>query len=396
MSGRSDGTLAVWNCDTGQEIRLLPAHRGQATAVVLSVTMQWLISAGEDNVVRVWDLVDDYKQIKQFATKAQSKATLKKSPTLSGKLLASSEPDLADGGLCTAVAKVKCRLITTMILSADERYLVSGGEDWNIRLWNLQSGEGEVRVLTGHEGPVTALQYGSDESHIISGSTDRTVRLWKIEVGELKVKTLAQVASAVTALSISPDEKYLAAGCQSGAIRVWEYLAVSSVRNLDAHQSRVTCLLVCQGHKYLISGDQGGRVQVWDFPGCVVLQSLTGHLAAVNSVVLNKGQSFCASCSDDGTCKVWDIGFMRDSADVAPSDHCQAKLIQLRIHQKQGSLLKKGSQAYLVRTLSHKPQRLSASDVRTTNCQGLTRSQAQILSQYYSSGSWRQEQKKQA
>jgi WD40 repeat protein len=64
-------------------------------------------------------------------------------------------------------------------VTADGKYVISGGYDWTVRLWELATGK-EVRRFTGHEGSVYSVAVTPDGKYVISGSGDKTVRVWYI------------------------------------------------------------------------------------------------------------------------------------------------------------------------------------------------------------------------
>ncbi|MFJ8858813.1 WD40 repeat domain-containing protein [Streptomyces sp. NPDC102451] len=70
--------------------------------------------------------------------------------------------------------------VQTAQLSRDGKYVVSGGEDGLVHIWETGTGR-SVRTLEGHTGSVSALALTPDNRYLMSGSTDRTVRLWKLD-----------------------------------------------------------------------------------------------------------------------------------------------------------------------------------------------------------------------
>ncbi|WNG56312.1 protein kinase [Archangium gephyra] len=110
-------------------------------------------------------------------------------------------------------------LVNSLLFSPDGRRLVSGSDDFTIRLWDLEQGSG--RVLSGHSDEVWRLVRFPDERSFVSSSKDGTLRHWNLETGEGQL--FATLAGPVSALVASPDGRYLIANSRvDDQLFVWE------------------------------------------------------------------------------------------------------------------------------------------------------------------------------
>ena len=76
--------------------------------------------------------------------------------------------------------------MTSVCLSHDSKYIISGGLDKTIKIWNFESGI-LIKSLTGHDDVVDQVCISKDSKFIVSGSDDITVKVWDLSmIGSLK------------------------------------------------------------------------------------------------------------------------------------------------------------------------------------------------------------------
>ena len=56
VSSGSDGTIRIWDLDTGKQLHALTGHGDSVRAVAVSADGQRAVSCGDDGTVRIWDL----------------------------------------------------------------------------------------------------------------------------------------------------------------------------------------------------------------------------------------------------------------------------------------------------------------------------------------------------
>ncbi len=76
-------------------------------------------------------------------------------------------------------------------------------------------------VLKGHEGPVTSVCLSSDGRWALSGSKDRTARLWELDGGSC-VHIFEGHAAGVNSVFLSPDCRWMLSGGEDWCLRRWE------------------------------------------------------------------------------------------------------------------------------------------------------------------------------
>ena len=137
--GLRDASVCVRDAKTGAVLQRLVGHREHVWAVAF-VDNQHAVSAGYDNIVRLWD-------IKTGKVEREFKGH--------------------DNG------------VYGLAVSGDGKRMLTGGYDKIIRLWNLASGE-ERRRFMQHADGINALAFTSNGRYAVSAGNDRTLRMWQL------------------------------------------------------------------------------------------------------------------------------------------------------------------------------------------------------------------------
>ncbi len=195
--------------------------------------------------------------------------------------------------------------VTSVAVTPDGKYVVSGSGDKTLRLWELATGQ-EVRRFTGHEGSVTSVAVTPDGKYVVSGSDDKTVRLWELATGKEGGRFTGHDDS-VWSLAVTPDGQYVVSGSGDKTVRVWDLATGQEVQRFTGHEGSVFSLAVTPDGQYVVSGSGDKTVRVWDLATGQEVRRFTGHERWVNSVAVTPDGRYVVSGSGDRTVRVWDL-----------------------------------------------------------------------------------------
>ena len=93
--------------------------------------------------------------------------------------------------------------VNAVVVSPDNRWVVTGSADKTARLWDLRAKDPATNpvVLRGHEGGVLAVAVSPDNCWVVTGSLDNTARLWLLQMSDL-----VDLARAVVGRNFLADE----------------------------------------------------------------------------------------------------------------------------------------------------------------------------------------------
>ena len=114
--------------------------------------------------------------------------------------------------------------IHDVAVSLDGKLFASGGEDYQVKLWDIETGR-MLRTLIGHENEVQSLQFSPSGNFLITSDKDPTYILWNVQTGE-KIKQISNVNGFT---EFSPDEQLIAYRDQDTTESDTEFLRVISL-----------------------------------------------------------------------------------------------------------------------------------------------------------------------
>ncbi|MCJ1243868.1 hypothetical protein MMC30_001065 [Trapelia coarctata] len=209
------------------------------------------------------------------------------------------------------------------------KYLLSGGADSSIHLWDLEQVENPRRNFThkpvgtvpktsaSHKFGITNLSfYSFDSFAFLSSSYDHTLKIYDTET--LEVSASFDLGSVVYSHDISPIADHLLVACatQHPAVRLVDLRSGASTHSLAGHSGAVLSVAWSpKQENILASGGSDGTVRLWDIRrsagglGVLDLEDSVGILGEPGSGIggrpRHRGKAHVGACNgvawtDDG------------------------------------------------------------------------------------------------
>jgi hypothetical protein len=238
VSASSDGTLKVWELETGKQEATLEGHWDKVNGCAVTPDGRRVVSASSDGTLKVWEL-----------------KTGREEATLEGHRAS----------------------VTGCAVTPDGRHVVSASGDKTLKVWELETGK-EVATLEGHRDWVSDCAVTPDGRHVVSASGDRTLKVWDINSGAC----LHTLYGFNIFTSVAAGFDFLCAGDMTGNIWIFEtgFAAARTIGDrtkeislmtqtdftfppplLDAHRSKK--LALCIGSGLSLSTGVQGNFPTW-------------------------------------------------------------------------------------------------------------------------------------
>ena len=136
-----------------------------------------------------------------------------------------------------------------------------------------------------HRNEVNSIAFSPDGRSLVSGSNDYSVRIWNIRDGSSKELPVTD-AGLLLSVVFSPDGRYIAAGNTRYSLWIWDSRTRKHVANWKGHSGFVWCVEFTPDGKGLISGSSDRTVKYWDVSSFQIDEPASGR------EVVNPGHSF--------------------------------------------------------------------------------------------------------
>ena len=136
--------------------------------------------------------------------------------------------------------------------------MISHFEKKHLKVWDLKNGA-ERFILSGHRSYVTTVTVTSDGKYAISGAEDDTIIVWDLKSGDLLFGLYAHTA-AVTAVAITPDSKYILSTSRDHTLKVGDFASRSVIASFSGDSTLHSCAVGPDGVT-IIAGEESGQLR---------------------------------------------------------------------------------------------------------------------------------------
>ena len=321
LTAGEDGTVRLWNPETGASMRVIHARGKPATSVAFSPDGRQFVSASGgyisnsgENLARVWDV---------------------------------------SSGAMLQELKGHTGYITAAEFSHDGSLIVTAGSDATARVWETASGKAKVALIGDTQGLTNAI-FARDDREIFTTSLDGRAVKWDVATGRPLYHY--QHVGAAYGLALSPDGKLIGTSQLGFAeienakdLKVWceirgheadhdvgglafspdgktvatagtEGVALITHLGSSPPGDSVCASIVLQGHngsinrvaftpdgQSVITASDDHTARIWEAATGRLTAQLLGHTGKVRDVSVSPDGKYAATASSDGTARLWEI-----------------------------------------------------------------------------------------
>ncbi|CAG9334844.1 unnamed protein product [Blepharisma stoltei] len=283
-SGSDDFLVKIWDLDYERREQTLGGHKGIIRAAVFSAKRDFIFSGGDDTMLKVWkfpEFQEDYFYKANSSTDYNSVTFIPDTKALmscgTDKIVRRWDKN---GNPSNAFATQGSGL--KICISQDERYGAVGDELGILYIFNPFTFEVHHKIQA-HRGLIRDLCFSPRGDYLITGGGDSIVYIWNLEGTEnLQLRGHSQ---SIWCLCISHDGKRIYSGSSDKTVIEWEAEAACE-KKIFHIQEPVSSIAISQDDSLIITGGMVGIVKVWNIDEAWLESKFTVHAGVVTQIVV--------------------------------------------------------------------------------------------------------------
>lgn len=195
--------------------------------------------------------------------------------------------------------------VTAITVTADNRRVISGGEDGQVRVWAIgRQTQKMIASMKEHKARVNCVQVNNDDTECVSASADGSCIVWSLE---RFVRNTALFASTqFKAVVYHPDQSQLLTTGTDRKLTYWDMTDGHPIRVLDGSETEVVnCIAITEDGDKFVSGCGEKMVKLWGYDEGYCYYVGVGHSGSVVKCQISPDQQTIVSVGDEGAIFLW-------------------------------------------------------------------------------------------
>ncbi len=149
--------------------------------------------------------------------------------------------------------------VITSTTTSDNRYLITGNGT-SLTCWDLLNVKLAFQ-LKGHTKDIRRLIISADDKYALSGDEAGVLKIWDI-INQKEIKTINAHDAPILTINLSYDGRYIMTGSYSGSKKLWDFRTGKELQQFNGKEQTFSAL--SQDGKLVIGQDDKGHIIIWN------------------------------------------------------------------------------------------------------------------------------------
>lgn len=237
LSAGKDNTVRLWQLDPGSFtitcIGIGTKHTRTVGAVAFGrITHHLFTSVAQDTCIKVWRLPNDF--------------------------VAGAEPINLN---CIATTIAHKEDVNCITFSPNDKMIATTSQDKTAKLWST-SDLSLLGVLRGHRRGIWSARFSPTDQILMTTSADCTIKLWSLATMSCLKSFEGHDSSVMRAEFLCQGMQIVSAG-SDGLIKLWNVKSSECVKTMEKHEGRVWTMAIAADESHFISGGADSLLVKW-------------------------------------------------------------------------------------------------------------------------------------
>lgn len=262
-----NGSFKILDPESGSIIKTFEEHTDEVTSLAVSPDGRFVASASLDKSVKV-RLLPDCKVFRTFTGE-------------------------------TGFIKVR--------FLSDSGTLITVNRKMEIRFWNIETSE-TIKIMKGHIREITALDISPNEKWLLSGSLDADIKIWDIEKN-ISCRAFMEHCFAVRSVRFHPAGNQVTSLAhfpgKAGRILVWDFKTGKVLRRIKDEERRFVLFDQSSEGTYIVTVDENNLLEMWNQSAGNYVCQLGEHKERITTITFSPDGSRLATGDETGVIRLW-------------------------------------------------------------------------------------------
>ena len=242
VTAGDDHVVRVWDLASGLQTRQFKAHTGWVRSSAFIPNSTLVLTAGDDGTVHLFDVVQGNHQRKvtavDFAISRLSVSPVGGVIAIAGFSRSLMLVEIQSGNLLHAI-DAQTDDIRAIDFSSTGKVVAAGGRDGVVRLWSVDTGR-QVGEVTAHRRRIRDMRFVADDSKLVSISDDRTMFVANLD--EAAASFRVPLGGVIPFALADCHNHEVAIGGTDNQISIWNLKSQTVRKVFQGHTGSVTSL----------------------------------------------------------------------------------------------------------------------------------------------------------
>jgi WD40 repeat protein len=164
--------------------------------------------------------------------------------------------------------KVSEKSVRSLSINEKTLEIAAGFSDWSVSIFDLDTHALKHR-LKAHDNSVFTVQYSPDDQFLITGGRDAHLKVWDVQNGYELIQDIPAHMFAINDIVFRKDGAYLATASMDKSVKLWDATSFRLVRVVDrarhaGHATSINKLLWMGTNDLLVSASDDRMISVWE------------------------------------------------------------------------------------------------------------------------------------